>query len=142
MTGTYMCQGKMPQAVRTRYEQMPESPRRAMMLANFDQAVSHPDAADLARLKEAVAAERYNPPEQPCAPFYRAAPSSYGSSPHCGQAAGDAFFMPARGTALVIRGGLVYTVDIAAIIETGEDHSYGSARQMRSAGHYRRHCRL
>ena len=53
--GTYMCQGKMPQAVRTRYEQMPESPRRAMMLANFDQAVSHPDTADLARLKEAVA---------------------------------------------------------------------------------------
>ena len=34
---------------------MPESPRRAMMLANFDQAVNHPDAADLARLKEAVA---------------------------------------------------------------------------------------
>lgn len=55
VTGTYMCQGKMPQAVRTRYEQMPESPRRAMMLANFDQAVNHPDAADLARLKEAVA---------------------------------------------------------------------------------------
>ena len=53
--GTYMCQGKMPQTVRTRYEQMPESPRRSMMLANFDQAVNHPDAADLARLKEAVA---------------------------------------------------------------------------------------
>lgn len=55
VTGTYMCQGKMPQAVRTRYEQMEDSPRRAMMLANFDQAVSHPDADDLARLKEAAA---------------------------------------------------------------------------------------
>ena len=52
--GSYMCQGKMPQAVRTRYEQMPDSPRKAMMLANFDQAVSHPDAADLDRLKAAV----------------------------------------------------------------------------------------
>ena len=52
--GSYMCQGKMPHAVRTRYEQMPDSPRKAMMLANFDQAVSHPDAADLDRLKAAV----------------------------------------------------------------------------------------
>ena len=52
--GSYMCQGKMPQAVRTRYEQMPDSPRKAMMLANFDQAVSHPDAADLDGLKTAV----------------------------------------------------------------------------------------
>ena len=52
--GSYMCQGKMRQAVRTRYEQMPDSPRKAMMLANFDQAVSHPDAADLDRLKTAV----------------------------------------------------------------------------------------
>lgn len=52
--GSYMCQGKMPQAVRTRYEQMPDSPRKAMMLANFDQAVSHPDVADLDRLKAAV----------------------------------------------------------------------------------------
>lgn len=53
--GTYMCQGKMPQAVRDRYLQMEDSPRRAMMLANFDQAASHPDAADLARLKAAAA---------------------------------------------------------------------------------------
>ena len=53
--GTYMCQGKMPQVVRDRYEAMEDSPRRAMILANFDQAASHPDAADLARLKAAAA---------------------------------------------------------------------------------------
>lgn len=52
--GQYMCQGKMPQAVRTRYEGMEPGPRREAMLANFDQALSHPDAQDLARLKEAV----------------------------------------------------------------------------------------
>ena len=47
VTGTYMCQGKMPQAVRTRYEAMEDSPRRAAMLANFDQALCHPDQQDL-----------------------------------------------------------------------------------------------
>lgn len=54
VTGSYMCQGKMPQAVRTRYEGMEESPRRAAMLANFDQAMSHPDQQDLEKLKAAV----------------------------------------------------------------------------------------
>lgn len=54
VTGTYMCQGKMPQAVRDRYEAMEESPRRTAMLANFDQAASHPDQQDLVRLQEAV----------------------------------------------------------------------------------------
>lgn len=54
VVGTYMCQGKMPQAVRTRYEAMEDSPRRAMMLENFDRALSHPDAEDLARLQEMV----------------------------------------------------------------------------------------
>lgn len=53
--GTYMCQGKMPQAVRDRYEAMEESPRRTAMLANFDQALSHPDRGDLDALKQAVA---------------------------------------------------------------------------------------
>lgn len=52
--GTYMCQGKMPQAVRDRYEAMEESPRRAAMLENFDQALSHPDQGDLEGLKKAV----------------------------------------------------------------------------------------
>ena len=54
VTGTYMCQGKMPQAVRDRYAAMEESPRRTAMLANFDQALSHPDQEDLARLQAAV----------------------------------------------------------------------------------------
>ncbi len=52
--GSYMCQGKMPTAVRTRYEAMEDSPRRQMMLDNFDAALSHPDAADLTRLQNAV----------------------------------------------------------------------------------------
>lgn len=52
--GSYMCQGKMPMAVRARYEQMEDSPRRQMMLDNFDAALSHPDEADLSRLQDAV----------------------------------------------------------------------------------------
>lgn len=54
VAGTYMCQGKMPQAVRTRYEAMEESPIRTMMLENFDRALTHPDAEDLTRLQAAV----------------------------------------------------------------------------------------
>ena len=54
VAGTYMCQGKMPQVVRDRYEAMEESPRRTAMLANFDQALSHPDKGDLEGLKKAV----------------------------------------------------------------------------------------
>ena len=54
VTGTYMCQGKMPQTVRDRYEAMEDSPRRTAMLANFDQAASHPDQQDLAGLQAAV----------------------------------------------------------------------------------------
>lgn len=52
--GSYMCQGKMPMAVRARYEQMEDSPRRQMMIENFDAALSHPDAADLSHLRDAV----------------------------------------------------------------------------------------
>ena len=56
--GTYMCQGKMPMSVRARYEKMLASPDHApnlpMMIENFDRALSHPDADDLAQLKEAV----------------------------------------------------------------------------------------
>lgn len=54
IVGTYMCQGKMPQAVRTRYEAMDDSPQRTAMLQNFDLALSHPDAQDLASLAAAV----------------------------------------------------------------------------------------
>lgn len=56
VAGRYMCQGRMPQAVRTRYEAMPDSPRRQAMLDNFDAALSHPDADDLDRLCRAVTA--------------------------------------------------------------------------------------
>lgn len=54
LIGIYMCQGKMPQPVRTRYEQMEEGPRRTAMLENFDQALSHPNAEDLANLRAAI----------------------------------------------------------------------------------------
>ncbi len=54
VTGTYMCQGKMPQTVRSRYEAMPESPRRTAMLENFDLASCHPDSLDLMQLKAVV----------------------------------------------------------------------------------------
>lgn len=54
LIGTYMCQGKMPQPVRTRYKQMEDGPRRTAMLENFDQALSHPNAEDLANLRAAI----------------------------------------------------------------------------------------
>lgn len=53
--GTYVCQGKMPQAVRDRYEAMEDSPRRTAMLSNFDRALGHPDAKDLEGLRAAIA---------------------------------------------------------------------------------------
>ena len=60
LAGSYMCQGKMPQAVRQRYEAMLAAPGHApnleAMIENFDRALSHPDAEDLARLTEAVRA--------------------------------------------------------------------------------------
>ena len=52
--GGYMCQGRMPQAVRDRYEKMAADPaqhdRAQQMIANFDRALAHPDAGDCARL--------------------------------------------------------------------------------------------
>lgn len=58
--GTFMCQGKMPLSVRQRYEKMKEQPNPApnldMLIANFDCALTHPDAQDLQRLQEAVCA--------------------------------------------------------------------------------------
>lgn len=56
--GTYMCQGKMPMAVRDRYvalkEKEPENKRHEMMIQNFDVALSHPNESDLELLKEKV----------------------------------------------------------------------------------------
>lgn len=56
VVGEYMCQGKMPDSVRRRYEQMEDSPRRQVMLDNFDRALAHPSAEDLEELKSAVRA--------------------------------------------------------------------------------------
>ena len=54
LVGRFMCQGRMPQAVRDRYAAMEESPRRTMMLENFDRALPHPNAEDLSALKAAL----------------------------------------------------------------------------------------
>lgn len=56
--GSYMCQGKMPLSVRQRYEDMKKQPLHMpnldALIENFDRALSHPDAEDLERLKQAV----------------------------------------------------------------------------------------
>ena len=53
-----MCQGKMSQSVRKRYEGMleqnPGDERIKGMIENFDRALQHPDEADLKALREAV----------------------------------------------------------------------------------------
>lgn len=58
LAGSFMCQGKMPMSVRARYEKMLESPEHvpnvSAMIENFDRALSHPDAEDLAALQAAV----------------------------------------------------------------------------------------
>lgn len=56
--GEYMCQGKMPQAVKDRYLRMkaqPEHPQNLdALIANFDHALSHPDKEDLEKLGQMV----------------------------------------------------------------------------------------
>lgn len=54
LSGEFMCQGKMPMAVRQRYEAMADSPQKRMMIENFDEALSHPDDDDFEHLKAAV----------------------------------------------------------------------------------------
>lgn len=58
LVGEFMCQGKMQQAVRDRYVKMKEQPDAApnldQMIDNFDRALSHPDAADLENLRQAI----------------------------------------------------------------------------------------
>jgi len=58
VVGEYMCQGKMPQAVRDRYVKMKEQPDHMpnldLLIANFDRALSHPDKEDLDKLRELV----------------------------------------------------------------------------------------
>jgi len=54
--GQFMCQGRMPDRVRTRYEAMlkenPGDTQLQAMIANFDQALSHPSNTDLKKLTQ------------------------------------------------------------------------------------------
>lgn len=54
ITGTFMCQGKMPLSVRKRYESMSDAEPEKMqaMIDNFDRALSHPNQEDFLRLEE------------------------------------------------------------------------------------------
>lgn len=54
--GTWMCQGRMSMAVRTRYEAMLETePEKArQMIDNFDRAMFHPNEEDKRKFLEAV----------------------------------------------------------------------------------------
>ena len=58
LTGSFICQGKMPPAVRQRYEKMMADPaqknRMQTMIDNFDRALTHPDADDLRALRSAL----------------------------------------------------------------------------------------
>ena len=53
-----MCQGKMPQSVRQRYEGMlaqnPDDPKIKAMIENFDVAQPHPTKEDLAAIISAA----------------------------------------------------------------------------------------
>lgn len=59
VVGAYMCQGRMPQAVRDRYVKMKEmpdaKPNLDALIENFDQALSHPDPEDLEKLRRMIA---------------------------------------------------------------------------------------
>ena len=59
VVGEYMCQGRMPQAVRDRYVKMKEmpdaKPNLDALIENFDRALSHPDLEDLERLRKMIA---------------------------------------------------------------------------------------
>ena len=56
--GHYFCQGKMPKAVLQRYEAMkaanPENSKWDESIANFNEALNHPNADDIQRLCQAV----------------------------------------------------------------------------------------
>lgn len=56
--GCCLCQGKMPMAVRTRYQQMLQDEKKKSvaedMIKNFDQALLHPNAEDCRRVSEFV----------------------------------------------------------------------------------------
>lgn len=56
--GTYMCQGKMPEGVKVRYEkilsQNPSDNNAKELLINFDKALNHPNEDDLLQLEGIV----------------------------------------------------------------------------------------
>ncbi len=58
LIGTFMCQGKMPLSVKERYKKMQEQNNSSLkidqLIANFDKALSHPDATDLEELEEQI----------------------------------------------------------------------------------------
>ena len=58
LAGTFMCQGKMPEAVGARFEaglrQEPENEALKARLENFRRAMAHPNRRDLEALREAV----------------------------------------------------------------------------------------
>lgn len=71
LAGGAMCQGRMGDGVRRRYEAMlaenPGDARIQGMIDNFDAALSHPDEDDLERVSEAVAAALGLPSRTVCA---------------------------------------------------------------------------
>ncbi|UWP60729.1 flavodoxin family protein BilS [Ruminococcus gauvreauii] len=61
VVGGFMCQGRMPQELRDRYNKLKEEvPNQGahydLMISNFDKALSHPDENDIRGLKAAVQA--------------------------------------------------------------------------------------
>ena len=58
IVGEYMCQGKMPMAVRDHYVKLKEQPEYPanldVLIENFDRALSHPDKDDLDKLRNIV----------------------------------------------------------------------------------------
>lgn len=56
--GEYMCQGKMPMAVRDHYVKLKEQPEYPanldVLIENFERALSHPDKDDLDKLRNIV----------------------------------------------------------------------------------------
>ncbi len=64
LIGTFMCQGKMPQSVRSRYKKMleekPGDTSIQRLLDNFDAALLHPSEDDQHRLAKAINASLKN----------------------------------------------------------------------------------
>ena len=56
VVGSYMCQGKMPMSIRSRYESMLDKNPEKMkeLIENFDEALSHPNKEDFTKLNDIV----------------------------------------------------------------------------------------